>query len=193
MQNAFIPTERESFTAFVTYEQPTYKELKCRFPHDEPGLNPNVDLSYKDRRLNPIKLCKDISRESRELVFEYVCLDLGSEIGLGGVDEVPTEIIAEMIRRGLRPALYEELLSFAEKFPHEQQEGNIIALGSEMRIGGECPLFRGSQAFACLQGSRPSRYGDYPGRRSLNWVCFDRGMASRHRFLAVRERAISHF
>lgn len=68
-----------------------------------------------------VESCQGVSRENREVVFEYVCL---------GRLATEDEAIAEMIHRGLRPALIEEGLCFAKQFPNEQRKFDISIIGS---------------------------------------------------------------
>jgi hypothetical protein len=144
-----------TFTAFVKYEQPSLEELERRFPIVAPY--------YKGKRFDPIERCKGVSKENREVAFEYVHMDRNASVDA---------VLAEMDRLGLRPALYEELLGFAAQYPDEQRKYPIVALGSETRVGG----FR---SVACL-------WGDGPGRSlGLRWV--DGDWHDYYRFLAVRK------
>lgn len=146
----------ETFSAPIVYVQPEFEELKRRFPA---YVNPD----YKGKRFDPIERCKAVSKENREVAFEYVHMDR---------DASTDEVLAEMDRKGLRPALYEELLGFAEKYPDEQRKYPIVALGSEANVGGGRNV-----AYLWLDGD---------GRRlGLYWVGFD--WRGRYRFLAVRK------
>ena len=151
------PTNGNSpFSAQVAYIQPEFEELKRRFPA-------YVDPDYKGKRFDPIERCKAVSKENREVAFEYVHMDRAASTD---------EVLAEMDREGLRPALYEELLGFAEKYPDEQRKRPTVALGSETDVGRD-------RHVAYL-----GRDGD--GRRlGLRWI--DRGWNGRYRFLAVRK------
>lgn len=116
-----VPTNGSSpFSAPVVYVQPAFEELKRRFPA-------YVNLDYKGKRFDPIERCKGVSTENREVAFEYVHMDR---------DASTDEVLAEMDRKGLRPALYEELLGFAEKYPDEQRKYPIVALGSGAHVHG---------------------------------------------------------
>ena len=106
------------FTAPVIYAQPDFKELQHRF------LRGHVILEYKDARIEPIERCKNVSRESREVTFE--CVYFGRFLSI-------EEVVIEMDHKGLRPALYEELLGFVQKYPNEQLRYPIIACGSLYR------------------------------------------------------------
>ncbi|MFH1621226.1 MAG: hypothetical protein ABIB04_04030 [Patescibacteria group bacterium] len=144
------------FSAPIVYVQPEFEELKRRFPA---YVNPD----YKGKRFDPIERCKAVSKENREVAFEYVHLDR---------DASTDEVLAEMDRKGLRPALYEELLGFAEKYPDEQRKYPIVALGSEAYVDGD-------RYVACL-------WDDYDGRNLyLHWL--DDGWDGIVRFLAVRK------
>jgi hypothetical protein len=87
-------------------------------------------------------------------------------------DASTDEVLAEMDRKGLRPALYEELLGFAEKYPDEQRKYPIVALGSEADVGGD-------RGVACLWRDGDGRHLD------LGWIAdvWD----GHDRFLAVRK------
>jgi len=153
------PTNGNSpFSAQVVYAQPEFEELKRRFPA---YVNPD----YKGKRFDPIERCKTASMAigDREVAFEYVHM---------GRDASTDEVLAEMDRKVLRPALYEELLGFAEKYPDEQRKYPIVALGSETDVSG-------GRHVACL-------WDDDGGRcLGLHWVGY--GWCGYCRFLAVRK------
>jgi len=142
--------------ASILYVQPEFEELKRRFPA---YVNPD----YKGKRFDPIERCKDVSKESREVAFEYVHMNSTSSID---------EVLAEMDRKYLRPALYEELLGFAEKYPDEQRKYPIVALGSETDVGGDRRV-----AYLWRAGHGRSL--------GLNWI--DGAWGGLYRFLAVRK------
>lgn len=144
------------FSAPIAYVQPDFEELKRRFPA-------RVSPDYKGKRFDPIERCKGVSTENREVAFEYVHMDHDASID---------EVLAEMDRKGLRPALYEELLGFAEKYPDEQRKYPIVALGSETNVSG-------GRFVACLWGVGLGRLF------SLDWI--DRVWLADCRFLAVRK------
>jgi hypothetical protein len=151
------PTHDNSpFSAPVVYVQLTSKELKRRFPA-------YVKPDYKGKRFHPIERCKGVSTENREVAFEYVHMDR---------DASTDEVLAEMDRRSLRPALYEELLGFAEKYPDEQRKYPIVALGSESGV-------RGDRHVAYLW------YDDRGRCLLLYWIDYDWRVT--FRFLAVRK------
>lgn len=154
-QQSFLTiNSHPSFEAFVTYVQPSLWDLLCQFS--------SVDPEYKDRKFEPIESCKNISTTNRQIVFEYVQLHRRAS----------TEaILAETYRRGLRPALYEELLGFLKKYFDEQQRYPIVALGSMTYV-------RGRSCVSC-----PWRYGIM--HLGLAWVEGD--WEDDGRFLAVRE------
>ena len=146
----------EPFSAPIVYVQPEFEELERRFPA---YVNPD----YKGKHFDPIERCKAVSKENREVAFEYVHLDR---------DASTDEVLAEMDRRGLRPALYEELLGFAEKYPDEQRKYPIVALGSEAGVSGHRRV--------------ASLWCDGHGRSlDLSWLGDD--WDGRCRFLAVRK------
>jgi hypothetical protein len=124
-----VGSETSTFSAPVVYLQPEFEELLQRFP----GY---VMPDFKGKRFDPIERCKSVSKENREVTFECVHMTR---------DATTDEVLAEMDRKGLRPALYEEVLGFAEKYPDEQRKYPIVALGSETRRGG-------TRGVACLWG-----------------------------------------
>jgi hypothetical protein len=144
------------FTAPVVYTIPAMDELQRRFPA---YVNPD----YKGKQFNPIERCKDVSRENREVAFEYVHMGRGPSTD---------EVLAEMDRKGLRPALYEELLGFAERYPDEQMKYPIVALGSETYVSGDRDV-----AYLWSGGSG----------RNLDLCRSDLDWNARCRFLAVRK------
>lgn len=147
--------ETQQFKAFVQYIQPGFEELQRRF---KPYVNPD----YKSR-LDPIERYKTVSRESREVTFEFVHMNRSAS---------PDEILDEIYRRGLRPALYEELLCFTERYPDEVLNDSFVAFGSETAKDGE-------RRVACLSSDGINRFLDLRAPR-LFWHGYVR-------FLAVRE------
>lgn len=143
------------FSARIIYVLPPLEELERRFLA---RVNPN----YEGKRFDPIECCKGVSTKNREVAFEYVHMDR---------DALTVEVLAEMDRRGLRPALYEELLGFAEKYPDEQRKYPIVALGSETVVDSD-------RSVASLSG------GGWGGL-GLDWVAGS--WLDRCRFLAVRK------
>ena len=152
--------QRPQFVCEVLYIQPKFEELKRRFPA---YVNPDYEAG---KRFDPIERCKTVLRESREVVFEYVHMDR---------DALTDEVLAEMDREGLLPALYEEFLGFAEKYPDEQRKYPIAALGS-------WALVRGDRYVACS-------WDDGYGRR-LYLHGIDSVWLDRCRFLAVRNLSV---
>lgn len=139
----------------VVYVIPAMDELRRRFP----GF---VNEAYDGITFTPIEACKGTSRKPRKVEFGYVYLNRRASTE-SALDEIG--------KRGLRPALPEELLAFAKKYPDEQRKFPIVALGSETRVGGD-------RRVASLEDG-DSRRLDLT-RISGHWfgVC---------RFLAVRE------
>ena len=101
------------FKVLVEYIQPCYADLKAAFDW--------VDPDYSRAKFEPIERCKGVIREAREVVLQYSHL---------GRDATTEEVLAEMERLGLRPALYEELLVFCRQNPDEQRKFPVVALGS---------------------------------------------------------------
>lgn len=161
MEDVILYTCSQQFVAFVSYTQPSFEELKRRFSYVVP--------EYSDgKNFAPVERCKAVSKKSREVTFEYVLAE-----NLSFSDQM----LIEMDSKGLRPALYEELLCFAEKYPDEQRKYPIIALGSEVDVGGHrriATLFHRN----FLPGDGPSLF--------LDWFAGERGG---HQFLAVHEQA----
>lgn len=81
------------------------------------------------------------------------------------------EVLAELDRRGLRPAKIEESLSFGAKYPNLQKEFPIVALGSVWRRPCGC------RGVADLAG--------WDGERSLLLYWIESGWSERCRFAAV--------
>lgn len=151
-----VRSNNESLTAPVVYDQPTLKKLDSWFSF-------GVDRDYIDKRFAPIPIKSNrvVSRKSREVAFEYVCMDR---------DASTDAVLVEMDRKGLRPALYEELLGFLKKYPQEKQKRpSIVALGS---VTWMCGYY-----VACL-----SNFGFNWG---LNLQKFDQIWSENDRFLAV--------
>lgn len=145
-------------TAPVVYVQPEFEELKHWF-------QAFVHPVYKDNRFDPIWRCKAVSRENREVVFEYVYM---------GHVAFTDEVLAKMDCMGLRPALYEELLGFAKKYSDKQYKHPfIVALGSGVNMRGNCEV-------ACLCSGIGSN-------RALNLCYFENAWHDCYWFLAVRE------
>jgi hypothetical protein len=104
----------QPMTAFVKYKQPSFDELTRRLLiYGKPF--------FEGKRFKPIEHCEAVSQKDREVIFKYLHLNRNVTTG---------EVLTEMGRMGLRPALYEELLGFAEKYPDETKY-SIVALGSE--------------------------------------------------------------
>jgi hypothetical protein len=119
----------QMFTAFVKYLQPSFDELREAFD----WVNPD----FAKVQFDPIERCKNIVRVAGEVAFRYFAID----------HQMTTEeILDAMDAAGLRPALYEELLAFASKYPNEQRKYLIAALGSVARFGGALRV-------ACLSGN----------------------------------------
>jgi len=150
--------EKKPFVARVVYAIPAMDELKRRFPG-------NVSQAYVGIAFRPIKVCEKVSRETREVEFEYVHM---------GRDASNDAVLAEMDKRGLRPALPEELFSFDAKYPEEMTKYMyIVALGSEAIVVDH-------RRVACLWGG---------GSRGLSLSCVGVGWDEGCWFLAVRKDA----
>ncbi len=144
------------FRAEVIYVQPSYADLKKVFDCVYDG--------YKNAEFKPIDICKDVSVENREIEFELVHLNK---------DVSTDKALAELDKQGLCPALYEELLAFAAKYPELQKQFPIVALGSVCRYDDD--LY-----------SPYVRWNDV--ERDLDFYWIDDGWCDRYRFLAVRKQ-----
>ena len=79
--------------------------------------------------------------------------------------------VAEMAKRGLRPATLTELLAYGAAFPEDQRKFQIVALGIEALLGG-------SRIVSCIGGEIAGRY--------LDFRLMDGAWDGDYRFLAVR-------
>ncbi|MCI0479154.1 hypothetical protein L0Y59_01275 [Candidatus Uhrbacteria bacterium] len=112
---------QQTLSAPIVYDQSYCDEIMRRR---------GWDSSDPDWKCTPIERCKDVSRENREVTFEYVHM---------GRRATTMEALDEMDRRDLRPALIEELLSFSVKYPYEQLKYPIVCLGTELDdVGYPC-------------------------------------------------------
>ena len=99
----------------VSYQMPSFEKLNKRFPL-------YVDPIFGTRPFVPIDSCKHISREPRKIRFECFQMDKSTTVH---------EVLAEMEKRGYRPALLEELFAFTESYSHsERMPRQLTALGS---------------------------------------------------------------
>ncbi len=147
--------EGRVFLVSIEYIQPSYDMLKNAFDWVYEG--------YSSAQFKPIDICKNVSTETREIEFELVHLYMGM---------CTDGILAELDKRELRPALYEELLAFAVKYPDLQKQFPIVALGSvclyDDRLCSPCVRRNGEER--CLDS---------------DWVGND--WHDGYRFLAARE------
>ena len=132
----------------VTYKMPSFEELKRRIKHVHP--------IFDEKFFEPIASCKHVSREPRKIRFEIVETNKR---------KTTYEILQEMKTRGLRPALFEELLDFSEKHP---EECAVVALGSSASDGiNRCVAYlRGGGNTRCLD-SRFSECSWFPNTSFL--------------------------
>lgn len=133
--------------AFVKYVQPCYEELRKLF--DWVGDN------YQKAAFEPVDCCKNVSREDREIDFEYFRTTKRSPS--------TGEVLAEMDEAGLRPALYEEFICFLGQNPDEQRKFAIIALGSVLAVPPS-----GAENFAFARGDACDR-GLYTRCGCISW------------------------
>jgi len=144
----------DTFRAMVDYTTPSYTELKTRFDW--------VNDWYERVEFKAIDICRSVSREPCEVEFVYVHMDRSASTD---------EILAEMEKRNLRPALYEEGLAFAKAHPDEQRKLPIVMLGSV------CVGPAGDRSVACLSV--------VSGGRSLRLGVVEGDWGANYRFLAV--------
>jgi len=144
------------FSAPVVYVQSEFEELKRRFPQ-------HVESYCADQRFDPIDRCKEVSRKKREISFEYVNMGRAASTD---------EVLAEIERRGLRPALYEEFLGVLKKYSDAELNYPLVALGSEINV-------RGGRCVALMCSAANGRYFD------LVWV--GHKWLEHYWFLAVRK------
>jgi hypothetical protein len=150
------PTNALEYSALVEYRQPSYDELKKAFDWVYDG--------YKNAEFKQIDVCKDVSTETREIEFELVHLNK---------DASTDTVLAELDKRELRPALYEELLAFAAKYPEFQKQFPIGALGSVCRYDDYL-------CSPCVSWYDEKRY------LSFHWIAH--GWLAFFRFLAMRKQ-----
>lgn len=129
------------FRAKVVFKQPAYKKLQTRFFM--------VKVTCDKGNFQPAFGDLMISRETRTIAFQYLQVHR---------ETTTNAVLTEMRReRGLRPAMYEELLAFDEAFPEELTKHQIIALGSvfmDKDDGPVCPsvlLFKGNRMLTSCQ------------------------------------------
>lgn len=116
-----VPIDPDSLSAEVDYIQPDTDER-------EVDLFDFADEKFRGATLENVGPCKSISREKRVVHFKYFSNRRAA---------ITKDLLAEMDKRGLRPAIYEELVAFSKRYPSEQRKYPIIALGSVFRrMGG---------------------------------------------------------
>lgn len=132
------PVARHTVFKVVTeYIQPTYEDVKATFRHFTSTYSP---------RFVPIARCKNVPREVREITLVGVrsCRLLSTD-----------EILSEMDRLGLRPALFEELYALSRQFLDEPKQGTVlVALGS-IWVDPNDP--KGRRVVATIQGQGSDR------------------------------------
>ncbi len=149
----------DTFTAFVDYITPSFLQLMESFS--------KVNAAFELGEFHGRVICKPVSREPRELEFVYVHMDRSVST---------EEVLAEMDKRKLRPAILEELVAFAMAYPEEQRKYPIIGLGTYCIVGAYNRRFR---AVPHLNENRDGRYLEL-NRDDYAWL-------DHYRFLAVRE------
>lgn len=113
--------DQRSYRAKIEYTQPGYSEIKRRFPGQ-------LDSNFSHLRFQPSRECQDLSTETREIEFELIQLYI-----LEPTEAEPFSLSG----RGMRYAMYEELLGFVESYPAEQLKYPILARGSYAIVVGE--------------------------------------------------------
>jgi hypothetical protein len=112
----------KTFSTTVQYIQPAYETLKKHFPSVQPGYAGTIFKQTCPVLATKEDPCRIVSHETREVQFEIVSLQREFL--------EPAQVQQEMDRRGLRPAIYEELIAFGIAYPEELKNHFIIALGS---------------------------------------------------------------
>jgi hypothetical protein len=103
------------FSAFVNYRRLSYWQFRDLF---------DVVEGWATRmRSKVIDACELVNRKPREVIFELVCF---------GCEMSADDALIELYKRGLRPAIFEELLAFSKAYPeeHTQEKGLVLALGT---------------------------------------------------------------
>lgn len=144
----------DTLRAMCVYTAPSYKELKSAFDW--------VNDWYERAEFKAIDICQSISREPSVVEFIYVHMDRSASTD---------EVLAEMEKRNLRPALYEEGVDFSQIHPDEQRKFPIVMLGSV------CVDPSGRRGVACLFEDSVGRY--------LRLYRVEGDWDSLYRFLAV--------
>ena len=106
----------------------------------------------------PVPTGSPVELDTELIHFDY---DISSE-----------NVVAELDKKGYRPATIHELLAFGAKYPNKQREFPIVALGSVAGVGGD-------RRVAYLDGGGDGR------RLGLGW--WVGGWSRSYRFLAVRK------
>ena len=154
-----------TFVAPVSYRIPKRWRIEVAFD--------KVARGYRIATSAPIATCAQIHVQAlarqdasltQRLMFEL--LDLGSDLTL-------PEASDKLTRSGLRPAMFEELLSFALAHPDLQREFPIIATGSLLTAGTDVNL-------AMLSSERNGT------ERSLRMLWLGFHWVGKGKFLAVR-------
>jgi hypothetical protein len=101
------------FTLHIGDDRTDYDSLESQFD------DVDIKLRYLSRR--DIRECEAVVGRKRIIRCEMICLHRTSD---------HEEDVAELQRRGLRPAVLSELLAFARAFPDAQKQFPIAALGT---------------------------------------------------------------
>lgn len=144
----------------VDYVIPVMDELKRRYD--------NIDANFHGSVFKPVKACEGINRQNCDIEFEYFLLRQ---------DMSPEELLIELDKRGLRPALPEELIAFDAQFPGGPEE---YGRGRSIRAVGAETLVNGERHVVCVV------YDDYVGRQ-LNLASLIWGHPFGALFLVVRK------
>jgi len=132
LREALLPSQRENtYTVTVDYGR-TVEEMV------EVG---QYDWSNDNITSRNFPLPSEKGEENVEVEIIYFDRSISSE-----------DAVAEMTKRGLRPATLAELLALGEQYPELQREAPIVALGSVWQDRG------GDRGVPCLDGFGRERY-----------------------------------
>ena len=113
--------------------------MECRKKRTIEELESAYKITDSDFKIDTPETAdsREISgQEPRTAYFEYVCMNRKSS---------KKEVLAEMDKRGLHPALFGELLDFNDQYPEEKNGRQIAALGTIWTSD-----ISGSSSMACI-------------------------------------------
>ncbi|GEM_PF-2581776 len=130
---ASVVLEREVFPTPVWYGRPNYEELKKRI-----GLDPKYEEDVMERSSVSLQRLS-LSDGMRDLIVVPVNLGYvdGRRCLLTGLEAI-RRALGTLRQNHLRPAVCEELISFACAHHEQPKERHIFALGSRIVIREAC-------------------------------------------------------